>query len=183
MGFDIGTYVSKEGTNETGLVFAISRSIMLKNDSNVHAIKLGNDYTEDYYFDMEPSSGNDKHYQNLLNHLSFSNYKGPMKYEGSMFPKDRFLELYVPVNVVSPKKIVDVGGIYINSSNEKIFVLGVVKTDNDEDKHTIIVREINNDNYNTYIDFDHDQMGPTPDFVNCFFYNRIDFLKEYTNIK
>jgi hypothetical protein len=137
-------------------------------------------YNEKYYFDMEKSSGNRRYFQNIMNYFSFSNYKGPMEYVGNRFSKSNFIKYFKPLKIVSTENIVEVGEIYINSSNdEKVFILGIIKTDNDEDKHIIITRIIKNENYNKYIDFDHDQMLMTPDFVDSLFFERKNFLKEY----
>ena len=184
MKLDIGLYVNKEDRNEVGLVFAVIRTILHKNESGIFARKVSIDYNEDYFFDMEPDSGNCQHYKGLLDYFSFSNYKGKMKYDDvSVFSGSNFINFYSPIKIISSEKIIDVGEIYSNSSGDKVFVLGIVRTNINENKHTVIVRKMTSDKFNKSISFDHDQMGSTPDYYNTLFYEREQFLKNYNKIK
>jgi hypothetical protein len=182
MCIEIGTYVNKENPREIGLVDAVYRSFFFKDGNLISGIGIGDEYDENYYFDLKENlgKGNQRYYMDLFSYYSFSNYKGPMKQGiGSLFPEKKFLKLYKPLKVVSNKKKIEIGKIYGDSSENKVFVLGIFKTNNKEDFHTVAVREIDSENFNKYIDYDHAQFGSTPDFYDCFFYNRGEFLKRY----
>ena len=173
---DIGTYVYKEN-NERGLVYAIFRSILTEDESNVLARKYND--SENFYFKLERNSGNSRHYQDLMEFLSFSNYKGKMKHDDSVFSEKTFGELYKPVEIVPIEKRVKVGEIYADSDGNRVYVLGVVMTSLKDDEHTIIIRKIINDKFNNYINYNHEQFGATPDLYNCLFIERKTFIERY----
>jgi hypothetical protein len=179
MSLEIGTYEYKEDSNEIALAFAIIRSISSKDGIAIFTIKVGNGYSDEYYFDMDRNSENLRHYKNLLEYFSFSNYKGKMKYDGSIFTEKQFTEFYKPLKIISDGKMIEVGKVYFDSNRNKVFVLGVVKTSINESEHTIIVRKITDGKFNDRIDYDHDQLAATPDFRDCFFFDRGSFLEKY----
>jgi hypothetical protein len=182
---DIGTYRLKEDKNQKCIVYAVYKSIFIPDCNSVLARRI-NDFTDfTNIFKKDHNFGNDKSfYKYMFEYLTFNkdNRHYCIKPDDSdtIFDSETFINLYEEISVVPDNKKINIGKMYISrKSNDIVYVLGVVRTDLNEDDHTVFFRYNSEKDFNKYIDYDHDQFGSTPDYRNCFFTKRKTFLEQY----
>jgi hypothetical protein len=182
---DIGTYGLKEDKNQKCIVCAVYKSIFIPDYNSVWARRINDSTDSTNIFKKDYNFGNDKSfYKYMFEYLSFN--KGNRHYciepddSDSIFDSKTFINLYEEISVVPDNKKINIGKMYISrESSNIVYVLGVVRTDINEDDHTIFFRYNLEKDFNKYIDYDHSQFGATPDYRNCDFTNRRFFLEHY----
>ena len=184
MDLEIGTYEFNENPNEKCVVYAVYKSILTHKWNTILARRSDTMFEFTTVFKNEYNIPEKYFYKDLLGYLSFNNRREMkyMKYDDSdtVFDEENFKKNYNEVIVVSDEKRIKIGEKYRNEEGEYIYTLGVVRTDLDEDNHTVIIRKSIKNSYNKYIDYDHDQFGLTPDYYNCLFIDRKIFHQYYS---
>ena len=199
MSIEIGTYAYKKDENEKCAVYAVFKSMLTHKWNTIFVRRCDSliDFSSVFgkHYSMfgkpqniqnEHSSSDKNFYKTLLEYLCYDHRhcEDYIEFDRSdtVFDEERFTELYKEVIVGSNDKKINVGGKYISKNGHKVFVLGIVRTDIDNDAHTVIVRHDIEKKFNQYIDYDHDQFGTTPDFFNCEFMYRKWFLNNYKKL-
>jgi len=191
MSIGIGTYAFKEDENKKCIVYAVFKSVLTPKWNTIFARRCNSLVDFKSVFGKSPNvqnehSKSDKNfYKTLLEYLCFDHRHSNVYIEfdrsDTVFDEERFSDLYKDIFVGSNE--IKVGGKYISKDGHKLYVLGIVRTDINDDAHTVIVRYNIEKKFNQYIDYEHDQFGTTPDFYNCGFMYRKWFLENYELIK
>ena len=207
---EIGIYGNKSDSSEKCIVNAIYRSTLTPKWNSILALKYDpfiarsvfmNKYQNSKeqsnnfdYYDMHHDKG---YCYTLLeylchNHRNIRTYNEMESvfiensdlifHSTTLFDEELFLEQYEIIKIVSKEKSISIGEKYIDDNGEKVFVLGIARTDIDEDFHTVIIRHKIDGDFNKYTDYDHHQFGITPDYYNCSFISRRSFLKKFKKI-